>query len=211
VESLECACVLLRLFSKPDPDASLVEAAAKGDVRAFDALVYRYQGHLTQFVRARLDSAIDADDVAQEVFVSAWRSLPGFNGRSRFKTWLFGIAVHHCAEALRKHRRLQLILGEASAAQDDWATAGQRTDPFDWSMALAERDALRRRLGQLSVPERQVLELYYYAELNLPEISKLLDVNLSTLKYRFYQAHNRLRNSSDAAPADSASSKWRLP
>ena len=203
--------MLLRLFSKPDPDASLVEAAAKGDVRAFDALVYRYQGHLTQFVRARLDSAIDADDVAQEVFVAAWRSLPGFSGRSRFKTWLFGIAVHHCAEALRKHRRLQLILGEASAAQDDWATSGTRTDPFDWSMALAERDALRRRMGQLSPPERQVLELYYYAELNLPEISKLLDVNLSTLKYRFYQAHTRLRNNLDAAASDSAATEWRLP
>jgi RNA polymerase sigma-70 factor (ECF subfamily) len=196
--------VLLRLFSKPDPDASLVKAAAEGDVRAFDALVYRYQGHLTQFVRARLDAAIDSEDVAQEVFVAAWRSLPSFSGRSRFKTWLFGIAVHHCAEALRKHRRLQLILGEASAAQDDWAASSQHADSYDWSIALAERDALRRRLGQLSPPERQVLELYYYAELNLPEIAKLLDVNLSTLKYRFYQAHNRLRNSPDGAPAESS-------
>jgi RNA polymerase sigma-70 factor (ECF subfamily) len=189
----------LRLFAKPDPDSPLVEAARAGDVRAFDALVYRYQGHLTQFVRARLDAAIDADDVAQEVFVAAWRGLPKFNGRSRFKTWLFGIAVNHCAEALRKHRRLELILGEATDAQQDWASSALGPDPFDWSMAVAERDALRRRLFQLSPPERQVLELYYYAELNLPEISKLLGVNLSTLKYRFYQAHNRLRQQEEGS------------
>ena len=191
--------MFLRLFGKPDPDSPLVEAARGGDVRAFDALVYRYQGHLTQFVRARLDAAIDADDVAQEVFVAAWRGLPGFNGRSRFKTWLFGIAVNHCAEALRKHRRLELILGEATEAQQDWAAGALSTDPFDWSIAIAERDALRRRLAQLSPPERQVLELYYYAELNLPEISKLLGVNLSTLKYRFYQAHHRLRQQEEAS------------
>jgi RNA polymerase sigma-70 factor (ECF subfamily) len=185
--------VFFRLFTKPDPDGPLVATARAGDVRAFDALVYRYQGQLTQFVRSRLESAIDAEDVAQEVFVAAWRSLPKFSGRSRFKTWLFSIAVHQCAEAMRKHRRLKLILGEGTELQQDWADVGWRPDPFDWSMAIAERDALRRRLAQLSPAERQVLELYYYAELNLPEISRLLDVNLSTLKYRFYQAHCKLR------------------
>lgn len=187
--------MFLRFFGKPDPDASLVGAARGGDVRAFDALVYRYQLLLRQFVRARLDSAIDADDVVQDVFVAAWHGLSKFNGRSRFKTWLFGIAIHQCAEAQRKHRRLQLILGEATEVQQVWAEEVARPDPFDWSMALAERDALRRRLAQLPPPERQALELYYYAELNLPEIAKLLNVNLSTLKYRFYQAHNRLRQS----------------
>jgi RNA polymerase sigma factor (sigma-70 family) len=108
--------------------------------------------------------------------------------------------VNHCAEALRKHRRLELILGEATEAQQDWAAGAWGSDPFAWSIAVAERDALRRRLSQLSPPERQVLELYYYAELNLPEIAKLLSVNLSTLKYRFYQAHNRLRQQEETNP-----------
>ena len=61
-------------------------AARQGDARAFDALVYRYQAHIRQFVRSRLDAAIDTEDVAQEVFVAAWRDLPRFQGRSRFKT-----------------------------------------------------------------------------------------------------------------------------
>jgi RNA polymerase sigma-70 factor, ECF subfamily len=187
--------LFLSLFAKPDPDAPLVAAAGAGDARAFDALVYRYQSRVMQFVRARLDSAVDAEDVAQEVFVAAWRQLPGFRGRSRFKTWLFGIALNLCAEAGRRHLRLKMVLGglngplEVSSPEDyprEW-------DPFEWSLAEAERTEIRRRLAELPEPERQALELYYYAELNLPEISQLLQVNLSTLKYRFYQAHRRLR------------------
>ncbi len=186
---------MLSLFPKPDPDASLVAAARNGDVRAFDALVYRYQSRLSQFVRARLDSAIDCDDVTQDVFVTAWRELPGFRGRSRFKTWLFGIALNHCADAWRKHQRLRTILGDMDSAHEDWGEPDRTTDPSGWTAALVERAELQQELSRLPEPERQVLELYYYAELNLPEIARLLDVNLSTLKYRFYQAHRHLRKS----------------
>ena len=58
---------------------------------------------------------------------------------------------------------------------------------------VAERESIRTRMAELPDPEREVLELYYYADLNLREISELLKVNLSTLKTRFYQAHRRLR------------------
>lgn len=197
---VELPALFLKLFAKPDLDGPLVEAARQGDARAFDALVYRYQAHIRQFVRSRLDSAIDTEDVAQEVFVAAWRDLPRFQGRSRFKTWLFGIAVNHCAEAARKHQRLRQILGEEVST--GWAEPAWEGD-HDWSMVLAERDLLRQRLSELSESDRRILELYYYADLNLPEIARLLDVNLSTLKYRFYQAHMRLRQrmeSRDAAP-----------
>ena len=58
---------------------------------------------------------------------------------------------------------------------------------------MVERVVLRQCLAELPEPGRQVLELYYYADLNLREIAELLAVNLSTLKYWFYQAHERLR------------------
>lgn len=185
--------MLLSLFGQPDPDSTLVNAARGGDVRAFDALVHRYHGRMRQFVRSRLDSAIDSDDVIQDVFVSAWKELPGFRGRSRFKTWLFGIALHRCADAWRKHQRLRALLGEMEVPFDSWPEDTWGDNPEGWPAAVIERTELRRHLGRLSEAERQVLELYYYAELNMPEISALLDINLSTLKYRFYQAHRNLR------------------
>lgn len=183
----------LSFFTKPDPDAELVAAARTGDVRAFDALVYRYQGRLTQFVRARLDCAIDADDVAQEALVAAWRELPRFRGRSSFKTWLFGIALNHCAEAARRHVRLRKALGEWDEGLEGRPAPPGAPGTPEWSALIAECAEIRERVASLLEPDRQVLELYYYGELNLREISELLEVNLSTLKYRFYQAHRRLR------------------
>jgi len=185
--------LVLPFFVKPDPDAPLVDAARAGDVRAFDALVYRYQSRIAQFVQSRLDSSIDSDDVAQDVFFTAWRELAKFQQRSRFKTWLFGIALNRCAEAARKHLRLKQALGDVGEQPREWAEEPPELDPVEWSLAEAEREAIRSRLAQLADTERQVLELYYYAELNLREISQLTGVNLSTVKYRFYQAHHRLR------------------
>lgn len=184
---------LFSLFGNPDPDAPLVAAARAGDARAFDALVYRYQSRLTQFVRARLDAAIECEDVAQEIFVAAWRELPNFKGRSRFKTWLYGIALNRCAEAARRHQRLRRLLGDSNDPFQEWVECDELVTGDDWPATLIERAVIRQRLTTLPEPERQLLELYYYTDLNLPEISDLLGTNLSTLKYRFYQAHRRLR------------------
>lgn len=181
-----------------DPDAPLVNASRAGDVHAFDMLVRRYQERLSLFVRARLDSAIDPADVAQEILVDAWCKLPQFEGRSRFKTWLFGIAINHCAEARRRHRVVPLVLLEGEDANELPRPWMSRVDPRDWSAVMEEREAVQKGLRTLPEPERQILELYYYGQLNLPEIAKLLDVNLNTLKYRFYQAHRRLRSCLEA-------------
>jgi RNA polymerase sigma-70 factor (ECF subfamily) len=96
------------LFAKLDPDANPVAAARGGDARAFDALVCRHQEALQRFLRARLNRTLDADDVAQETFVAAWRELGEFRGRCRFKTWLFGIAMNRCADAARRQRRQEI-------------------------------------------------------------------------------------------------------
>ncbi len=199
---------LFSLFGNPDPDAPLVAAARAGDARAFDALVYRYQARLTQFVRARLDAAIECEDVAQEIFVTAWRELPNFKGRSRFRTWLFGIALNRCAEAARRHQRLRRLLGDAHDPFQEWTESDEPGAGDDWPASLIERAVIRQRLAALPAPERQVLELYYYTDLNLPEISELLGTNLSTLKYRFYQAHRRLRRSMENQASETMPAKF---
>jgi len=139
------------------------------------------------FLRSRLDPAIDVDDVVQEVFVRAWSELPRFRGDSRFRTWLYAIALASCADAGRRFRRAQRAVAVTEPLTQPLETEG------DWPAAMVLREELQQALRALPDAERETLELYYYADLNLPEIARLLDVNLSTLKYRFYQAHRRLR------------------
>jgi RNA polymerase sigma-70 factor, ECF subfamily len=201
---VKVAFVLAPFFGETDPDGPLVAAAARGDVRAFDALVERHQARLTLFVEARIGVGIDADDVTQDIFLTAWRELPKFRGRSRFKTWLYGIGLNLCVEALRRNgpaRRARLGLEESLERLQAWQVGGSTAE---WAVALEQRTEARRRLAELPEHERQILELYYYGALNLPEISALLDLNLSTLKYRFYQAHRRLRRLLEAEAAQDA-------
>ena len=83
-----------------DPDRGLVDAAAGGSREAFDELVRRYQGQILSLARAMMASESDADDLAQEAFVRAWRSISAFRSESTFKTWLYGVAVN----VIRTHR-----------------------------------------------------------------------------------------------------------
>ena len=77
-----------------DPDGALVEAAASGSREAFDELVRRHQTAIVSLVRVLTAGHGDPDDLAQEVFVRAWRSLRTFRGDSAFRTWLHRVAIN---------------------------------------------------------------------------------------------------------------------
>src|SRR3954471_2528890 len=84
-------------------DNRLVTLFQRGDEDAFDALVERHRRRIYSLV-CRLANAAEADDLAQEVFIAAYRALPNFRGDSAFSTWLYRIAVHTCSHHLRRRR-----------------------------------------------------------------------------------------------------------
>lgn len=172
--------------------------ASKGDHGAFNELVSRHQAGVVQFVRSRLNPRIDAEDVAQEIFVAAWRQLPRFHQRARFRTWLFGIARNWCAEAVRRHGRNTEPLGELDERQEAALAPAWGERPSRPGEALVERESIRSWLARLPDVEREVVELYYFGDLNLREIGELTQTNLSTVKTRFYQAHRKLRSTAEA-------------
>ena len=82
--------------TEADADRELVDQARAGDAGAFEALVRRYQGWVFTLTVRLLGDRAEAEEVAQEVFLKAYRGLRGFKGASRFSTWLYAIASHHC-------------------------------------------------------------------------------------------------------------------
>jgi RNA polymerase sigma-70 factor (ECF subfamily) len=192
-----------------DPDARLVREAQSGSATAFDQLVRRHEPALLGFLYARLLSEEAAREVAQECLLAAWQQLGRYNGRSRFKTWLFGIATH---KAVDYHRRCAAL--PRSLALEDAGEQLVASDDCDPLEAAARADCqlrVRKAVTELPPAQREIIELYYFAEMNLREISEVLGTNLSTLKYQFYQAHRALRplvrDLVDLVPATSESGR----
>ena len=168
-----------RLFRAGDlPEQGLLKRAQRGDRGAFDGLVQLHQTPLRGFLRRRLPG--DAvEDVLQETFLAAWSALPAFEPRVRLKTWLYRIALHKAADWLRKSRReisLESLTNELPTSNL------AATENAIWARAL---------LAQLPDDQRVLLELYYFDDLTLAEVALVLDRNINTVKYHFYQAHAR--------------------
>jgi RNA polymerase sigma-70 factor, ECF subfamily len=161
-----------------------VESAQCGDREAFDALVSEHQGEIRKFILKRV-SREQVDDLLQEIWVAAWTSIGEFDCRSRFRTWLYGIAINKCKSHYRSQQRRLAHLSLDDMLPDPQQPASQGSE-------LEAR--LPTLLDMLSDNHHQLLDLYYYGELTLPEISRLLDRNLNTVKYQFYRAHSELGN-----------------
>jgi RNA polymerase sigma-70 factor (ECF subfamily) len=179
-------------------DTALVDAARRGDRRAFDGLVAVYQGQLKGFVSRRV--GLEAvDDLAQDVWIAVWNALPRFERRACFRTFLYGIAVHKCMDYHRSQKRsagavpssalTEGAMNAALAASPQGDLPEYKT-PEELYAAAESRETVRIIVDTLPPAQREVLDLYYWAELTLQEIARVLGRNLNTVKYQFYRGHD---------------------
>jgi RNA polymerase sigma-70 factor (ECF subfamily) len=177
-----------------DPDRPLVEAAAQGSREAFDELVQRYQRAIVNLARAMTASDVDADDLAQEAFVRAWRSIGAFRSESTFKTWLYGVAVN----VIRTHRvqrsRWRRLLWSAPADRDTDIDPLERASVDDGiETPLAMRQFIDRALATLPEDMREAVVLRDVQGLDYREIADALGVPIGTVESRIFRARKRLR------------------
>lgn len=158
-----------------------VRAAIHGDRAAFDELVALHEPEIRRYVSKRIIASA-VDDVLQDVWVACWAALPNFDQRSRFKTWLYGICLHKIRDHYRAIKR--------SVAEVE--LTDQLAVSNEIGIDVATVAALPGMLAKLTESQREVLELYYFSQLNLPEIGRALNRNLNTVKYQFYRAHSEL-------------------
>jgi RNA polymerase sigma-70 factor (ECF subfamily) len=157
-----------------DPDGALVEAAAAGSREAFDELVRRHQAAIVTLVRALTAGRADAEDLAQEVFVRAWRSLRGFRRDSLFRTWLHRVAINVVRTDQSRRARLLRIFAPFDAGRDPDAPveiAGSE-EPLD--DVLARRQVVERALATLPDDLRLAVTLRDVQGLEYREIAAVL-------------------------------------
>lgn len=177
-----------------DSDAYLVARALEGELPAFEKLVSRYQNRIVGYSARMLNDQEEAEDVAQEVFIKAYRSLHSFRGDASFSTWIYRIATNLCIDRLRSRKRRPQQAYSLDEPLDREEESGGR-DIADYSaepVREVEREELRRRVRQVmsEMPERMrtILVMCDMQGMSYEEIAKVLDCPIGTVKSRLFHA-----------------------
>ncbi|HEY7451019.1 MAG TPA: RNA polymerase sigma factor [Candidatus Limnocylindria bacterium] len=166
-------------------DRALVDAVLAGDREAFRLIVERFQGPVYRAGLRVLGSVADAEDVAQETFVTAFRSLGSYRGDGPLQAWLVRIATR-TAFRRRSQRRQASDLAVATGL------TSSAPDPLQSALADERAAAVRSAVAALDDPYREVVALRYFGELSLDEIATTTGRNLNTIKTQVRRGLQRL-------------------
>ena len=171
-----------------------VDAARQGDQSAFEQLVKLYEKRVLALTTRMCKNPADAEEAAQEAFLSAWQGLPFFRGDASFSTWLYRLASNACVDLLRREGRQNA----AGPSLNDEEARVEVRDPAPSPQERAEQAELREQieagLQALTPDHRQVLILREMHQLSYDEISQVLDVDVGTVKSRINRGRKQLRN-----------------
>ena len=173
-------------------DMEIISRVLRGDQNAYAELVQKYQSYVFTLTLRFMKSREDAEEVAQDVFVKAYRSLADFRGNSKFSTWLYTIVNTTCISFLRKKKLSAHSLDdervfEVADNQDSGFSANQVEQKSKITM-------VNRAIGLLSPEDAEVITLFYKNEQSLDEIGQILGLEPNTVKVRLHRARQRLKD-----------------
>ncbi len=183
----------LMKVSPEDPDDVLVSQAGKGNARAFEYLVKKYQHRVLALIGRYIRDSHEAQDVAQDAFVRAFKALPNFRGDAQFYTWLYRIAVNTAKNHLvsRGRRAPTTDIDIADAEQFDSADALRSHDSPE---ANDRRDrlelAVRKAIAELPEDLRVALTLRELEGKSYDEISAIMACPVGTVRSRIFRARD---------------------
>lgn len=183
--------------TEPQSDEQLVELARNGDETAFPELVKRYSRRILRVARNITNNDEDAEDVLQESFLKAFTHLDGFQGNSKFYTWLVRIAMNEALMKLRKRRTGKVVsLDEELSTGEDTVVrevAVWDGTPEDRYSQEEMREILDRTIASLPEGFRTVFVLRDVEELSTEETADLLGLSIPAVKSRLLRARLQLR------------------
>ena len=172
-------------------DNEIISRVLRGEQNAYAELVSRYQGYVFTLVLRMVKTREDAEEVAQDVFVKAYRSLADFRGESKFSTWLYTITNTTCITFLRKKKLdVHSLDNEKVFEVADSKDSGFRANQVEQKSRL---NMVNRAIAMLSSDDAEIITLFYKAEQNLEEIARILGLEPNTAKVRLHRARGRLK------------------
>jgi RNA polymerase sigma factor (sigma-70 family) len=181
-------------------DNEIISKVLEGDQQAYALLVDRYQRYVFTLTLRFMKTREDAEEVAQDVFIKAYRSLADFRGASKFSTWLYTIVNTTCITFLRK-KKLEIHSLDHSAVFEaaDSIDSGMRSNMVEQKSRVA---MVNQAIKLLSSDDAEMITLFYKSEQTLEEIAAILGIEPNAAKVRLHRARTRLKDKMETHFAD---------
>lgn len=177
-----------------DQEWALIRQAREGDAASFGDLVRRHERTVYSVVYRMVRSRDEADDLVQDVFVSAWRSLGSFRGDAHFATWLHRIAVNAALKRIQALKRRQGVsLDDPGVAIGEQVSSDDGEGPLASVLSAEQREAVRKSLDALSGKHRMTVVLYYFEQYSCDEIARVMQCSVGTVWSRLHYACKKLK------------------
>jgi RNA polymerase sigma factor (sigma-70 family) len=174
------------------PDEQIINRVLKGEQSAFGLIVDKYKNYVFTLVLRFTQNREDAEEIAQDVFIKAYRSLADFRGDSKFSTWLFTITRTTCLSFLRKKKLDTVSLdNERTGLQVGIRESGFSANGIEQKSKNA---MLNQAINMLSPDDAQVLNLFYKGDQSLEEIGQIMRLDPNTVKVKLHRARQRLKD-----------------
>ncbi len=172
-------------------DNEIISRVLQGEQNAYAELVNRYQGYVFTLVLRMVKSREDAEEISQDVFIKAYRSLADFRGESKFSTWLYTITNTTSITFLRKKKlEVHSLDNEKVFEAADNKDSGFRANLIEQKSRV---NMVNEAIAMLSPDDAEIITLFYKAEQNLEEIARILGLETNTVKVRLHRARARLK------------------
>ncbi|WP_046745307.1 RNA polymerase sigma factor [Kordia zhangzhouensis] len=173
----------------PKTDLDYIEQIQAGNVHAYAMLVSRYKNMVFTLAFRLIKNKEDAEEVAQDSFIKAYRALGSFKGSSKFSTWLYRIVYNTSLDYLKKRTRVVL---STHIDEVNEADIGKMQDAMSYLEAEEKKQTIEKALAKLPEDERVLLTLFYFEELSLKEVAEIVGVSYENVKIKLHRSRKKL-------------------
>jgi RNA polymerase sigma factor (sigma-70 family) len=170
-------------------DQEHIQKVLLGDTNAFAVLVNRYKDMVFTLCLKMVHNREEAEELAQDSFIKAYRSLQQFRGDAKFSTWLYKVCYFTCVDRLKKLKKEQPIVDINEYTNDQIASL--QTD-FEQLMEKERKELVQECLELLPAEDSFLLTLYYLEEQSVKEMAKIIGASESNIKVKLFRSRNKL-------------------
>ncbi|MFP4041905.1 MAG: RNA polymerase sigma factor [Bacteroidales bacterium] len=172
-------------------DEYYIERILNGDQSSYALLVERYKNMVFTIAIRILKNHELAEEVSQDAFLKAYKSLKQFNKKSKFSTWLYRIVYNQCISELRKQKQNTMSIDDESSSK----SVLNIEDTLNKTEGLENEDRkyyIEKALSYLPEDDRMIITLFYQNEMTTEEIANIVNLSVSNVKVKLYRSRNKL-------------------